>query len=257
MILTVDVGNTNIKVGAWNRGNLAFVSTIQTNRFATSDEYAAKLLDTFQLYSFNSTQFDGAIVSSVVPQITNNISFAIQRVIRVPKVIIVSPGLKTGLNIKIDDPATLGSDMVCSGVATIAKYELPAIILSLGTATAMFAINEKAEFLGGTLSPGLGISLEALSSRAAQLPHISLDQPKEVIGTNTVDSMTSGVMYGHACMIDGLIRKMGQELGTDKPTVIASGGIAPVLIPLCEEKIILNDNLVLEGLKIIYNKNIK
>lgn len=255
MILTVDVGNTNIKVGAWDNNELAFVTRLQTNPLATSDEYAVTLLNLFRIVDFNRTQFDGAIISSVVPQLTSQLSQAIKQIIQVPDVLLVSPGLKTGLNIKIDDPATLGSDLVCAGVAVASKYPLPAIIIGLGTATTMFVINEKSEYLGGTLAPGINISLNALSSETAQLPHISLGEPTKIIGTNTVESMLSGVVYGNASMLDGMIRRINKELGVEKSTVIAGGGLAQFILPHCEEKIILDDNLVLEGLRIIFNKN--
>lgn len=255
MILAVDIGNTNIKVGGWDNDNLAFVSTMHTSKRRTCDEYAVKLLDIFRLGHFNITQFDGAIISSVVPQISTTMTDAIKKVIQTDRVLSISPGLKTGLNIKIDDPATLGADLVCAGVAAMTNYSLPCIIVSLGTANALFAINENAEYLGGAVSPGIRVSIDALSDRAAQLPHISLRDPGPLIGRNTVDSMRSGTIYGAACMLDGMIAKMKAELGGEA-TVVATGGMTNYVVPHCEQEIIINQDLILEGLNIIYHKNI-
>lgn len=254
MILTVDIGNTNIKVGAWDKEDLVFVSRLQTNALRTADEYAISLLDIFRLRDCNSAQFDGAILSSVVPPLSLKMKAAVQTAIQSRRVYLVGPGLKTGLNIKIDNPATLGSDMVCSGVAATHKYPLPCIIASLGTATALFAIDRDGGFLGGAVAPGVTISLEALSLRTAQLPHISLEEPAGVIGTNTVDSMKSGIVYGTAGMLDGLITRMKAQIGEDA-TVVACGGVAPYIAEHCSNEIIVDDNLVLEGLKLIYHKN--
>lgn len=257
MILTVDIGNTNIKVGAWDKDTLVFVSRLQTNQLRTSEEYAIALLDLFLLNACNSSQFDGAILSSVVPPLSRPLLHAVRTVIQSPRIYVVSPGLKTGLNIKIDDPASLGGDIVCAGVAAIEKYPLPCIVLSLGTATTLFVIDKDGACIGGTVAPGVSISLEALSQRAAQLPYISLQEPARVIGTNTVDSMRAGIVYGTAGMLDGLIERIQEEIGDDNTSVVACGGVAADIIPHCKCPIQLDDNLVLEGLKLIYYKNIK
>lgn len=256
MILTVDIGNTNIKVGAWDKDRLVFVSRVQTNPLRTGDEYAISMLDIFRLYDCNSSQFDGAIISSVVPPLSQPIKHAVRSVIQSRRVFLVSPGLKTGLNIKIDDPATLGSDIVCAGVAALQKYPLPCIIVSLGTATAIFVIDGEGAYRGGAVAPGVRISMEALSGRAAQLPHISLENPAAVIATNTVDCMKSGIVYGNAAMLDGMIGRMKRELG-GTATVVACGGVATSIVPHCTEEILLDDDIVLEGLKIIYHKNVR
>lgn len=257
MILAVDIGNTNIKIGAWDDEKLVFVSRLQTNTRKTQDEYAVNLIDIFRLNDYNAAQFDGAIISSVVPLLSLPFKGAIQAVIQTKRVYIVSPGLKTGLNIKIENPATLGADMVCCAVAAAAKYPLPCIIISMGTATALFALDKTGAFLGGAVAPGVVISLEALAKKTAQLPHISLDSPGALIGANTVDCMKSGSIYGAACMLDGMLRRMKRELGGEDVTVVAGGGIAPFIIEYCEEKIVFDDALVLEGLRIIYAKNAK
>lgn len=257
MILAVDIGNTNIKIGAWDNDKLVFVSRLQTNTLKTQDEYAINLVDIFRLNDCNAAQFDGSIISSVVPPLSLPLKRAIEAVIQSKRVYIVSPGLKTGLNIKIDNPATLGADIVCCSVAAISKYTLPCIIISMGTATGMFALDKNGAFIGGSVAPGVVISLEALASKTAQLPHISLDPPGAIIGANTVDSMKSGSIYGTAFMLDGMVRKMKDELGDPETTVVAGGGLAQFIIEYCEEKIVYDDSLVLEGLKIIYEKNAK
>lgn len=256
MLLTVDIGNTNIKVGAWDGDRLVFVSRMHTNILRTTDEYAVQLLDVFRLNECNSTQFDGAILSSVVPPLSSVFQRAVEYVIQSKRVFHVSPGLKTGLNIKIDAPATLGADLVAAGVAAVSKFPLPCAFISFGTATSIFCIDGDANFIGGTVSPGVNISLEALSLRTAQLPHISLDEPGPIIGKNTVESMKSGIVYGTAAMIDGMIARIREEMEADVK-VVAFGGIASSIAKYCREEIVLDDNLVLEGLKIIYHKNVK
>lgn len=256
MILAVDIGNTNIKIGAWDNDKLVFVSRLQTNTLKTQDEYAVNLVDIFSLNDCNASQFDGAIISSVVPPISLPFRSAVSTVLHTDRVYLVSPGLKTGLNIKIDNPATLGGDMVCCAVAAIAKYPLPCIIASLGTATAIFAIDASGACVGGSIAPGVFMSIEALAQKTAQLPHISLDSPGNIIGTNTVDCMKSGAVYGTAYMLDGMLKHMNAELG-GSATLVSCGGLAQFIIEYCDEDIIFDDTLVLEGLKIIYEKNSK
>ena len=254
MILAVDIGNTNIKVGAWDDSELVFVGRLQTNAFKTQDEYAINLLDILRLNECNFSQFDGAIISSVVPQLSQPFRAAVSAVLRTQRVYLVGPGLKTGLDIKIDNPATLGADMVCCAVSAAEKYPMPCIIVSMGTATAIFAMDENAVFLGGAVAPGVMVSLEALVGQTAQLPHIGLDEPCELIGTNTVDCMISGSVYGTAAMLDGMLARMKETLGPNT-TVVATGGIAQHIVRHCRENILLDDTMVLDGLRIIYKKN--
>jgi len=256
MILTVDIGNTNIKVGAWDNDNLSFVSRIATNIIRTEDEYAIQLLEIFSLNGCNRSQFDGAIIASVVPPLSATMANAISRVIQTNRVYQVGPGVKTGLNIKIDNPAQLGADMVCAAVSAVAKYSLPCIIASFGTATAIFALNESGDFLGGAVASGMIVSLEALSNRTAQLPHISFEVPQSLIGTNTEDCMKSGLIHGNAAMLDGMILRFKEQLGAGA-TVVACGGMARFVVPHCREKITYDDNMVMDGLRIIYYKNAK
>ena len=169
---------------------------------------------------------------------------------------VVGPGLKTGLNIHVDVPSQVGSDRIVIAVAALAEYKAPMLLMDLGTATTVEAVEPDNIYMGGVIIPGVRVSLDALTSRAAQLPGISLDQPKQVIGKNTVDCMRSGMMYGTAAMIDGLVERMEEELG-HRCTLIATGGLAQFITPLCKRKIILEKDLLLKGLNIIYKKNKK
>jgi type III pantothenate kinase len=254
MILAVDIGNTNIKIGAWDKDKLVFVSRLQTVALKTQDEYSVNLVDIFRLNNYNAAQFDGAIIASVVPALSLPFKCAVKSVLQLNRLFVVSPGLKSGLNNKIENPAVLGADSVCCAVAAAAKYPMPCVIIIMGTATVISALDKRGAYLGCAVAPGVVISMEALAERTAQLPHISMDSPGPLIGVNTVDSMKSGSIYGAACMLDGMVKKMRHELG-GSATVVAGGGIAPFIIGFCEEEIIYDDALILEGLRIIYEKN--
>jgi len=256
MLLTVDIGNTNIKVGAWDGGELIFVSSMRTDIRSTPDEYAIKLLDVFRMRDYNSSQFDGAILASVVPPLSGIMTRAVKTVLQIDRVYLADAAM-SGMKIAIDNPAQLGADLVCAAAAVVSKTPLPCLFVNLGTATTVFAIDGDGCISGGAISPGIGISLEALSTKTAQLPHISLEDPGSLIGKNTVDSMKSGVVYGTSAMLDGLVGRFREELSGGLSTdicVVASGGFARSIIPHCREKITIDDNIVLEGLKIIYER---
>jgi len=256
MILVVDIGNTHIKIGAWDKEHLAFVARLQTNLLRTVDEYAIDLLSIMRLNECNHSQFDGAIISSVVPPLSLSLREAVSSVIQPGRVFLVSAGLKTGLNILIENPAILGADLVCAGVACLHKYPMPCVLISLGTSTAVFAMNDAGSMLGGSIHAGVSLSLEALSRRTSQLPHISLDEPGPPIGRNSVDSMKSGVIYGTAGMLDSMVERFEAEIGPVK-TIVACGGHARHIVPHCRHEVILEEQLVLEGLRLIYHKNAK
>jgi type III pantothenate kinase len=250
MILTVDVGNTLIKIGAWDGDKLVFVARLQALMGRTKDEYAIDILNMIKLNGCQPEQFDGAIIASVVPALTLAVRRAVEMIVRSGQVLAVCPGIKTGLNIKIDNPATLGADIVCASVAAIAKYPLPCIVISLGTATVVFALDKNGGYLGGTVCAGISISLEALSEKTAQLPYINLEtSAPPVIGSNVVDAIRSGAMYGTADMLDGMVRRMQEIIG--QSSVVACGGIAEHIIPHCSRPITLDQNIVLDGLRII------
>lgn len=256
MVFTVDVGNTNIVLGAYKDDKLVFTSRIATEASKMVDQYAIEFADIIKLYGYNPSDFNGAIISTVVPPLVNVLEAAVKKLLKC-KVIIVGPGIKTGLNIKIDNPATLGSDLVCAAVGALKKYAPPLIIFDLGTATTISAIDRNGVMLGGSIFPGVRISLDALSRSTAQLPHINTDlEGNIVIGANSIDSMKSGIVLGTASMMDGMIDRYKEILGEDA-TVLVTGGLAPNISKHCRREIIIDQNLLSEGLYIIYKKNAK
>ena len=254
MILAIDIGNTNIVLGGFDgNGEISFLTRISTSLDKTEAEYAVLIKNILELNGIGLADIDGSIVSSVVPPLINIISrVMIQLAGKAP--LVVGPGIKTGLNIGVGDPAELGSDLVVGAVAAMAKYPCPLIILDLGTATTISVIDAAGVFRGVIIYPGVMVSFDALTARTAQLPRISFDEPRSVIGTNSVDSMQSGLIYGNASMLDGLIERAEQELGCHA-TVVATGGLASKIVKHCKREIICDDNLLLDGLRIIYEKN--
>ncbi|WP_294406782.1 type III pantothenate kinase [uncultured Ruminococcus sp.] len=253
MILAIDIGNTNVVLGCFDGEKILFRERVSTNQTATDLEYAANMKMAMEMHGIKPKDIDGAIISSVVPSVTNMFRTAVQKYLGV-EVKVVGPGIKTGLSILIDNPAQLGSDLVVDAVAGINEYPAPMIIIDMGTATTLSVIDSNRSYLGGMIMTGMAVSTDALIMRTAQLPKIAFEKPKKVIGTNTVDCMKSGIMYSNACAIDGLVERIEEELG-EKCTVIATGGLAGVITPLCKRDIILDDDLLLKGLMIIYNKN--
>lgn len=253
MILTIDIGNTNIVLGCSHNDEILFIERIATDSTKTETEYAILFKNVLELHSINAKTIDGGIISSVVPSLTNMIKRAINKLADV-NIVVVGPGVKTGLKILTDNPAQLGADLVVDAVAGSAEYPLPLIICDFGTATTISVVSKAKEYLGTVIMPGVKVSLDSLVGRTAQLPKISFDPPKHVIGTNTVDCMKSGILYSNAASLDGMIERIEAELGT-KTTVVATGGLASTIIPLCKRDIIIDDMLLLKGLVIIYNKN--
>ena len=255
MILAVDIGNTNIVLGGIDAGKILFEARIATDLIKTSDQYAVELKSILDLYNMKGSQFEGGIVSSVVPPLLNSFKTAIRKLIgRFP--LVVGPGIKTGLNILIDNPSQTGGDLIVGAVAAIHEYPCPMALLDMGTATTISVINEKGALVGGCICPGVRISMEALNTRTAQLPGISLEAPKRVVGRNTVDCMRSGIMYGAAAMIDGLLDRMEEEVG-QKLHVVATGGISRFILPMCRREMTYDKDLLLKGLWILYEQNRK
>ena len=254
MILAIDIGNTNITLGAFSDNTLVFESRLQTNHDRMEDQYAIEINDIINLYNVSVNDFEGAIISSVVPPITGIIYKAIKKLCNTSP-IIIGPGIKTGLNIKIDNPAQLGADMVAGAVAVIDKFSAPAIIFDLGTATTVTIIDENKNLIGGLIMPGVGVSLDALIKRTAQLPQISFDEPVTLAGKNTSDSMRSGMILGTAAMMDGIAQRIENQLGNCN--IVVTGGLSKDIIKYCEKQMIYCSNLVLDGLMLIYNKNHK
>lgn len=254
MILTADIGNTNITLGAFKDDSLVCVSRLATQRHRTADQYAIELKALFDIEGLNG-EFSGAIISSVVPELTDAFARAIKKVTGADA-LIVAAGLKNGLKIAIDNPKELGADLVAGAVGAIAKYELPCLVMDLGTATKISVIDNGGVFLGCTIAPGLRISLDALASRTSQLPTIAVAAPAHAIGTNTPDCIKSGTVLGTAAMLDGMADRLEKELGKKIKTVVATGGLSKEVVNCCEREIVYNKDLILEGLFVIYKKNV-
>ncbi|MBS6831923.1 MAG: type III pantothenate kinase [Clostridiales bacterium] len=252
MILTIDIGNTNIVLGGFDDEKLRFISRISTNAKKTDAEYATKLKSILSLYGVDESEVSGAAISSVVPILTQTMANAIKIVFKV-KAVIVGPGIKTGINLLADNPAQVGADLICACVAAAKLYTPPVLIIDMGTATKFMLVDESKSFTGVSIMPGVEISLKALTGGAAQLPQISLVPPKKLLGTNTIDCMRSGIIYGNAAMLDGMIDRIGDEVKSEL-TIVATGGLSRSIIPYCRHDVILDDGLILKGLLIIYNK---
>ena len=253
MLLAIDIGNTNITIGMFEGERLVMESRLATDRKRTSDQYAIELMDILRLNGVQTSDIDGAIISSVVPELTSPIKDGIRKLVPV-RPLVVGPGIKTGLNIKTDNHSQLGADLVAAAVAAIENYRLPCIVFDLGTATTISVIDETGSFTGCIIAAGVATSIDALSSRTAMLPHISIEAPPKVIGTNTPDCMRSGAVFGAAAMLDGLAERIERELGV-KASLVATGGLAREIIKHCYKKVEFSDNLLLEGLRIIYDRN--
>lgn len=253
MILAIDMGNTNIVIGAIDDGQTYFVERITTNHGKTDLEYAVNIKSILEIHDIPVSAIEGAILSSVVPPLNSTLRSAVRKICGI-HLMLVDPAMKTGLNIRMDNPATVGSDMIVDAVAAIQNYPCPIIIIDMGTATTMSVVDIAGNYIGGVILPGLKVSLDSLSGKTAQLPYISLGAPGNVIGKNTIDCMRSGIMYGSAAMIDGIIDRMEAELG-QKASLVATGGLAPFILPLCRHRITCEDDLLLKGLLILYNNN--
>lgn len=254
MVLAVNIGNSHILLGCFQEEKIWFLDRISTKRDATALDYIVLIKTVLELNRFAPSQFRGGIISSVVPSVTPTVKEAMTRLLNKP-VMVVGPGIKNGLKIMLDNPAQLGSDRVVNAVAAVNHYPCPGIVIDLGTATALSVIDQEKCLIGGMILPGVKLSLDALTSQASQLPQISLTPPKKLIASNTADCLKSGMIYGTAAAIDGVVCKIEEELG--RPcTLIATGEFAGDVIPFCSRTdIIIDDRLLLKGLMIIYDKN--
>ena len=253
MLLTVDIGNTNIVIGGMTEGKLDFMARMSSNKIKTEDEYGAEIMSILSLHNVNINEIDGGIIASVVPPVLEAIKKAIKMVIK-KEPMVVCPGVKTGLNILMDNPAAVGTDKIVAAVAALKEFEPPIIIVDMGTATTICVIDKNKNYIGGCIMPGVNISLDALCSRTAQLPHISLEEPKSPIAKNTIDSMRSGIVYGSADMIEGYVNRIEEEMG-EKASVVVTGGIGKYITKHCKRNFLYSEDLLLKGLEIIYNKN--
>lgn len=256
VVLVFDVGNTNITFGVYENSRLLFVSRMASDSRRMEDQYAVEIKQILALNGVPHDGFEGAVLCSVVPVLTVTIQSAVLRLTGISP-LVVGPGIKTGLDIRIDNPSQLGADIVASAVGALVKYPLPCVIFDLGTATKASVLDCGGAFIGAVFMPGVRVSLEALASRTAQLPTIGLDTaPSKVIGTNTVDSMTSGAIYGTAAMIDGVTAKIEAEL--KKPVhLIVTGGLSSEIVKHCKTPLAHDSNLILDGLLTLYYKNQK
>ncbi len=253
MILAIDIGNTNTVVGCLRGDELLFTLRIRSDRYKTADEYCLLLEGLLSRQGVDPKSLEGGILASVVPELRTVIADAARQMTG-KSFLVVGAGVKTGLDIRIDDPAQLGADRVVDAVASLSSYEPPLVIFDMGTATTMSVVGKNGAYLGGMIMPGLRTSVDALSAQAAQLPYVHLEAPDRVIGTNTVDCMLSGAIYGSAAMIDGLIDRVEEALG-EKVTAIATGGLMTVVHSYCKREIHYDPNLLLKGLNLIYKKN--
>lgn len=253
MILVVDIGNSNVVIGGVDGEKIVFEARVRTEATKTSDEYCIDLKSILDIYNVDRAAIEGSIIASVVPQVLNTFQTAMIKLTG-KKALVVGPGLKTGLNIAIDNPSQTGADLVVGCVAALREHKPPMIVIDMGTATTMVVLDKKGSLIGGSISPGVKISLDALTGGTALLPGLQLDQPKRAIGRNTADCMRSGIMLGAACMIDGMIERMEEELGY-KTKVIVTGGIARFVVPMCRRETIYDKDLLIKGLAALYREN--
>lgn len=254
MILAIDMGNTQIEIGVLRNDDILMSERLSTDQGRTETEYAVLLHTIFELRGIDPKEISGAIISSVVPPLTGIIRRAVKKVTGVDA-FLVGPGLKTGLKLMIDDPRTLGADIVVDSVAVSALYGYPAVVIDMGTATTVTYLDREGHYRGGAIIPGLIAATEALISRTSQLPKISFDKPPAAIGRNTVDALKSGALFGQAAMLDGMIERFREEMGEPEAKVVATGGLSDVVVPYCKHPVILDRELMLKGLKLIYEKN--
>ena len=254
MILAIDIGNTNIVIGCIEGEQVRFVERVSTNLSKTELEYVVEFRTLFELYHIGLTDITGSIISSVVPPLNNIVKAALEKLFHKAP-LLVGPGVKTGLNILMDNPGQLGSDLVVNAVAGLHYYGAPIIMIDMGTATTISVVDEKKNYISGMILPGVQVSLDSLVSRTSQLPRISLEAPKKVIGKNTIDCMKSGIVMGQAACLDGMIERIFEELGYEAP-VVATGGLSGSIVPYCKKKIVYDNELTLKGLNLIYQKNV-
>ena len=255
MLLAIDVGNSTTSVGLFDKDkNLRFLASLDTDSRKTADQISIDLMNLFALYHYSYTDVTGAILCSVVPPLNFMMEKALTRLLGRPPMV-VGPGVRTGLNIRLTNQTQVGADIVADAVAALEKFQPPIITIDMGTATTIGVISQGRTYEGGLLLPGVNVSLEALSRRAAQLPDISLQHPKSLIGKNTEDCMRSGIVYGTAGMLDGIIDRIRGEFPGKELHIVATGGSAPFIVKFCRNKILYDKTLLMKGLWAIYQRN--
>ena len=254
MILAIDVGNTNIVVALFDGAELKNSWRISTDKNKTSDEIGITLCQLTEHSGIDNSQIEDVIISSVVPPIMHSLCNAIRKYIKCEPMV-VGPGVKTGLNIKYDNPKEVGADRIVNAVAGVHKYGKPLILVDFGTATTFCAIDENGDYLGGVIAPGVKVSMNALFERAAKLPRVEIKKPQTAIGRNTISSMQSGAVYGQAGQVDRIVSKIKEELGTKDCKVVATGGLSVLIAPESETIDVVDKTLTIDGLRIIYEMN--
>lgn len=254
MLLAVDIGNTNVVLGVFIKDKLINHFRISTDREKTEDEYGILVLSLLREFGIEEKDFDGAVISSVVPPLTPVFEKMCEKYLNVAP-LIIGPGVKTGINIKYENPREVGADRIVNAVAAYYKYKGPLIVVDFGTATTFDAVSENFDYLGGAIAPGIGISAEALFQRAAKLHRIEIAKPDRVIGKNTTTSMQAGIFYGYAGLVDHIVERMKDEMGEPGIKVIATGGLASLIASETKTIDLVDGMLTLEGLRIIYEKN--
>lgn len=254
MLLAIDVGNTNIVLGLMDGKKLRFTARFRTDRARTEDEYALLFRNLFDLHRVDRTAIGGSIISSVVSELGEVIRRAVEIVAHV-RPMVVGAGVRTGLNIRASNAGELGSDIVVGAVAALERFPAPVLIIDMGTATTLSVIGEGREFLGCVIVSGLRVSVDALASGTSQLPRVDLKTPPRVLNTVTTDCMNAGAIYGCAAMLDGLIDRIEDELGQPLASVVGTGGLMKLVAPSCRRTIQVEDELMLEGLRVLYEKN--
>ena len=255
MILTIDIGNSNIVLGGVEGNDIVFEARLRTETTKTSDQYCVDLKILMDVHGFQPEDIEGTIIASVVPQVLNSMQTAVKKLTG-KTCLVVGPGLKTGLDIRLENPNQTGADLVVGCVAALREHKPPMIVVDMGTATTMVVLDQKGALVGGCICPGVKISMDALTERTALLPGLQLDQPKKAIGRNTMDCMRSGIMIGTACLLDGMVERMEAELGY-KTNVVVTGGIAKFVIPMCRTPMIYDKDLITKGLATLYRENKK
>ena len=255
MILAIDIGNTNIVIGCIEKEKIYFVERTSTNISKTELEYMVEFKILLELYQIKVKEITGCIIASVVPPLINIVRASLEKLLRISPMI-VGPGLKTGLNILMDNPAQVGSDLIVNAVAGLKHYGAPLIIIDMGTATTISVVDDKKNYIGGMILPGVKVSLDSPVNRTSPLPKISLEAPRKIIGKNTIDCMKSGIIMGQAASMDGMVERVWDELGYHAKAV-ATGGLAGCIVPYCRHEIIYDNELTLKGLGIIYRKNVE
>ena len=253
MLLALSVENTYVVMGIFEEGQLRFTSRMTTDRLRTGDEYAISLDSVLTLHGIRREELTGGIISSVVPTVLRQLREAVCLILG-KEPLVVGPGVKTGLNILMDNPATLGADLVCSAAAAIAEYPMPLIVVQLDTATTLLCVDGAGNYVGSVIAPGAAVSGAALSDACDQLPRVGMEAPGAVIGKNTVDCMRSGLVFGTAAMVDGLIDRVEDQLG-GSCTLVATGSLAETILPHCAHRLTLDPVLLLKGLERIYERN--